>query len=132
MNLQCLKQFVSLHVKFLGLFKENFNLNSSFNSIYSFLLAISRVAVPKQSIKRSYTPLLMEGGFFKAYSIWMGLIEWHVRHLNSSKQSSHHTYIDNKGPLLVFTLFFVHVNRYQWKQWFLLFIPSWDACAFHP
>jgi hypothetical protein len=53
----------------LGLFKENFNLNSSFNSIYSFLLAISRVAVPKQSIKRSYTPLLMEGGFFKAYSI---------------------------------------------------------------
>jgi hypothetical protein len=53
----------------LGLFKENFNLNSSFDSTYSFLLAMSTIAIPKQSIKRSYTPLQMEGGFFKAYSI---------------------------------------------------------------
>lgn len=54
------------------------------------------------------------------------------RHLNSSKQSSHHTYIDNRRPLLVFTLFFVHVSKYQLRQRILLFIPSWDACAFHP
>jgi hypothetical protein len=58
-----------LPVRFLGVFKENFNLNSSFNSVYSFLLTISIVAIPKQNIKRSYTPSLMEGGFFKAYFI---------------------------------------------------------------
>jgi hypothetical protein len=59
----------------LGLFKENFNLNSSFNSLYSFLLAISTITIAKQSIKKSYTPLLMEGGLFKTYSILMGLVE---------------------------------------------------------
>jgi hypothetical protein len=109
---------VILHVRFLGLFKENFNLNSSFNSVYSFLLAISTIAIPKQSMKRSYTPFA--DGRWVLQSIFhlngLSRMTYMPGHLKSSKQSSHPTYIDNRGLLLVFTLFFIHVSRYQLKQ----------------